>query len=73
MNGYFNKMLTVDRIEEGIAVCIDENGNITNIPLSILPEGVRESDTLLCEDGRYIRKKADKKEIQKRFDKMFKK
>lgn len=66
-------MLTVDRIEEGIAVCIDENENITNLPLSILPEGVQECDTLLCEDGRYILKKADMKEIQNRFDKMFKK
>lgn len=43
---------SVDRIEEGFAVCEAENGTFENIELAKLPEGVREGDILLLtEDG----------------------
>lgn len=43
---------SVDRIEEGFAVCEAENGTFENIVLEKLPEGVREGDILLLtEDG----------------------
>lgn len=37
---------TIDRIEEGIAVCEDENGEQVKLCASQLPEGAREGDIL---------------------------
>lgn len=37
---------TVDRIEEGIAVCEDENGEQIKLCASQLPEGAKEGDIL---------------------------
>lgn len=45
---------TVDRIEEGIAVCDDGGGNRINIQLSFLPENVKEGDLLGVENGNFI-------------------
>ncbi len=38
---------SVDRIEDGFAVCEDENGTFTNFELAILPENINEGDILL--------------------------
>jgi hypothetical protein len=40
--------LTIDRIEEGVAVLKTDKKNI-NIPLDFLPEGVKEGDELMLE------------------------
>jgi hypothetical protein len=45
--------LTVDRIEEGFAVCEMENGSIVNFGLAMLPKGVNEG-TVLNIDGEII-------------------
>lgn len=45
--------LSVDRIEEGYAVCEDDSGNCVNIELKFLPIGVRESDVLNFCNGEY--------------------
>ena len=37
---------SVDRIENGIAVCEDGEQNVINIELSLLPDGVREGDII---------------------------
>ena len=37
---------SVDRIENGIAVCEDGEQNIINIELSLLPDRVREGDII---------------------------
>lgn len=42
---------TIDRIEEGIAVCEDSNGNHINIQLSLLPENVKEGDVISAGDS----------------------
>ena len=41
----------VDRFEDGLAVCEQEDGALENIPLEELPEGTREGSVLVCEDG----------------------
>lgn len=41
---------SVDRIEEGFAVCEDENGKTVNVETGKLPEGVKEGD-LVSIDG----------------------
>ena len=45
---------TVDRIESGFVVCEDENGNLTDIELAILPEGVSEGDIIRITDGETV-------------------
>lgn len=46
--------LTVDRIVENIAVCMDENEIITEIELSMLPADVKEGSILNSyEDGSF--------------------
>lgn len=44
-------MMVVDRVENGIAVIENENGDLFRLPLSELPEGVREGSVLVhnCE------------------------
>lgn len=42
---------TIDRIEEGIAVCEDDTGNHVNIQLTLLPEDVREGDIISAGDN----------------------
>jgi len=45
---------TVDRIEEGIAVCEDGNENIVKIQLSLLPDGVKEGDMLEASNDGFV-------------------
>ncbi len=46
--------LIVDRIEEGFAVCEKEDGSIKNVPLSLLPCGLREGAVLREADGSFL-------------------
>ncbi len=45
---------TVDRIEEGIAVCEDSGGNSVRIQISFLPENVREGDILSVDNSGFV-------------------
>ncbi|MFT4006880.1 MAG: DUF3006 domain-containing protein [Lacrimispora sp.] len=58
---------TVDRIEEGIAVCEDENGEQIKLCASQLPEGVTEGDILSQEPGGW---RLDLEETSRRRQKM---
>lgn len=42
---------SVDRIEEGFAVCEDENRKLVNIEKDKLPAGLREGDIFLFDNG----------------------
>ncbi len=45
---------SVDRIEEGFAVCEDENGKTVNIEIGKLPEGVKEGDLISIDNGEAV-------------------
>ena len=45
-------MMILERIEGDVAV-IEEGENLIHLPLSALPDGVKEGDILLVKDGRY--------------------
>ena len=57
--------LIVDRLEEGYAVCEQEDRSMVRIPTDRLPAGVREGDVLAAQGGRY---RADQATAQKRKD-----
>ncbi len=47
--------LIIDRIEGDIAVCENIDRTTTNIPLILLPNGVKEGDVILKdENGEYV-------------------
>lgn len=47
--------LTVDRIEENIAVCMDENEALVGIELSCLPFDIKEGNIIcLFDDGSIV-------------------
>lgn len=46
--------MIVDRIENDIAVCEDKEQKLHDIPLSKLPEGLKEGDVLTLKDGKYF-------------------
>lgn len=45
---------SIDRIEEDMAVCINDNNDIISVPLDELPNEVKEGDVLICEDEKYF-------------------
>ncbi len=45
---------SVDRIEEGFAVCEDENGKTVNIEKEKLPESVKEGDLISVDNGEAV-------------------
>lgn len=47
------KRYIIDRIEEGFAV-VECDGEMLNIKLNILPEGVKSGDVLTKSDGNFI-------------------
>lgn len=55
--------LSIDRIEDGYAVCVGEDGVSRKIALSLLPEGIREGDVLRAEGEQYI---LDRSETRRR-------
>lgn len=55
--------LSVDRIEEAVAVCEREDGSFLRLPLEELPPGIREGMVLREEAGGYV---PDMREEQRR-------
>lgn len=45
---------SVDRIEEGFAVCEDENGKLINIEKEKLPQNLSEGDIFLIKNGEAV-------------------
>ncbi|MEG1027507.1 MAG: DUF3006 domain-containing protein [Oscillospiraceae bacterium] len=56
---------SVDRIENNILICYDDNDNKKEIPLSQCQIDVKEGDIIEYIDGKYI---VNKQETQKRKD-----
>lgn len=46
-------MYIVDRIEEGFAVCEDEQKQMHSVLLAQLPAGIKEGDVLIQQDGSF--------------------
>ena len=73
------KNYTIDRIEEDIAVLFDDDDIKTDIPVSELPENIKEGDILHFdeESQTYAVDKAQteqvKSSMEQRFKKLFKK
>ena len=62
------KKITVDRIEENIAVCETDNGDFIKIKLSELPEKTGEGSVIIVlSDGKYV---VDNKAREKRIREM---
>ena len=62
-------MITVDRIKNGYAVVL-QDGKVRNIPISQLPNGVREGSVLRLNNGEYCLDIAEEKRLKKAaFDK----
>ena len=53
--------LTVDRIEEKIAVCEEENGKLLEINLEELPTGTKEGSIISKRDGTYYLEEEEEK------------
>lgn len=45
---------TVDRKEAGFAVLEDENSEYINVPLSALPEGIKDGSVLVFRNNQYF-------------------
>lgn len=54
--------LSVDRFEEGFAVCETKDMDFIDIPKSQLPEGVHEGDIILKKENGYV---IDRNETEK--------
>lgn len=62
-------ILVVDRFEGNIAVCEDrKTGEMTNIEITKLPEGVLEGDVLNYKNGEYTIDVEKRKEIEDRIN-----
>jgi len=62
-------VITVDRIENGYAVVL-QDGEVRDIPISKLPDGVREGSVLRFNNGQYCFDTAEEKRLKKAaFDK----
>lgn len=48
------EFLSIDRIENGIAVCEDDNRNRVEIPLEKIEGTPKEGDLLVPENGGYV-------------------
>lgn len=65
------EVLVIDRLEGKIAVCENQkDGKMKNIPISELPQGVKEGNILKWEKDKYVID--NNKEIEKRIEKKMK-
>lgn len=68
-------MLSIDRIENDIAVCIDDEGNTFDLELNLIDDEVKEGDILIFKGGRYKvdedKTKAEREEIEALQDELF--
>lgn len=62
--------LSVDRIENSIAVCEKEDMSTVKLPLSVLPNGVREGSVLAFENGVYTIDESEEKKRKGRISKL---
>lgn len=62
--------LSVDRIENSIAVCEKEDMSTVELPLPVLPSGVREGSVLAFENGVYTIDKSEEKKRKERIIKL---
>ena len=71
------KNYSIDRIEENIALLIDDDGKKIEIEVQQLPEGIREGDVLKSENGEYLSDEEETKRRKERIlslrNKLFKK
>ena len=58
---------TIDRIEEGIAICEGNNTENIKINLSQIPNDAKEGDILIYEDDKYY---IDENKTKQRLDEM---
>lgn len=65
-------MFTIDRIEDGYAVCIDDEGRQSDIELSLIESGARSGD-VLSDDYKILREETERRraEIQALQDELF--
>ena len=71
---------TVERIEDNVVVLEDENGNLLEVSLRLLPENIKSGNILLFENNSYNlintadeeRRKRIKEKYQQLFDKNMK-
>ena len=66
----------IDRLEDALAMCEDENGEITPISRKKIPAEAREGDILREEDGSFILSPQEtgdrRREMKKRLMNLFK-
>lgn len=62
-------MLSVDRIEENIAVCYDESNIKQEIDIFFLPSDIKEGDIITRINGRFV---IDKEATKKKRDEVIK-
>lgn len=43
----------VDRIEKDVVICENDNNDIASLPLSDMPDGIKDGSVLLYEGGKY--------------------
>lgn len=80
LNNYIEKTkstFAIDRLEENSAVCENrETGEFVNIPISQLPENVKEGSILKFENGIYVldteSTKKEQQEVKNLVDSLFK-
>ena len=69
-------MIRIDRLEEGIVVCEDQNGNLIYLQRDELPETVREGDCLVPGETGWIvdeaLTRARRQSAAQRFRRLFK-
>lgn len=58
----------IDRFEGEIAVLEDENGNLSEIKKSLLPQNAKESDCLILKDGKYTVSKEKTESLKQEID-----
>lgn len=68
-------MLSVDRIENNYAVCVNDDGEYLDIELSLINGEIKEGDILTFENGKYMIDKektvSEREEIQALQDDLF--
>ena len=62
--------LSVDRIENSIAICEKEDMSTVELALSLLPNGVREGSVLAFENGVYTIDKSEEEKRKERISKL---
>lgn len=60
-------MFVIDRIEEGIAVVMDDENNAMKLKANEIKGNVRDGAVVICKDDKWI---VDDEETQKRTEKM---